>query len=106
MRPTTLKSVAYDGATIWIYCDDCHREKWLYPLSLPLSPNTPMPSVARRLKCSQCGSRRISAGPIYTDEKKYFITSALPHSVSRLAYVRRSLSSTRHGDIRSAHELD
>jgi len=51
MKPETLKSIADQDVKLWVYCGDCHREHRINPLSLPLSPNTLVPSVARRLKC-------------------------------------------------------
>ena len=61
--PVTLDDLARAGKLLWVYCCDCGRERDVDPLSVPLPPNFPVPSVATRMKCSACGSRKINTKP-------------------------------------------
>ena len=62
-RPVTLGDLDNEGKLLWVYCNECCRERDVPPLSLGLPPETPVPQLGNRLKCSQCGSRKISAKP-------------------------------------------
>ncbi|OYW54118.1 MAG: hypothetical protein B7Y80_13645 [Hyphomicrobium sp. 32-62-53] len=61
--PVTLKDLADEGRLLWCYCGACCHEVEVPPLSLGLPGNVPVPNVARRLRCSKCGSRKISTRP-------------------------------------------
>ena len=61
--PVTLDDLARAGKLLWVYCCDCGRERDVDPLSVPLPPNFPVPSVATCMKCSACGSRKINTKP-------------------------------------------
>ena len=59
----TLNDLAHAGKLLWLYCCDCGRERDVDPLSLPLPGETPVPSVGKRMVCSNCGSRKVDARP-------------------------------------------
>ena len=61
--PATLASLIRDGKLLWTYCNNCYRERDLDPASIPLPGAFPVPDVGRRMKCSACGSRRITTQP-------------------------------------------
>lgn len=63
ISPVTLSDLAHDRKLLWVYCTKCGRERDLDPLSLPLPADTPIPDVAKRMKCSVCGSRKINTKP-------------------------------------------
>jgi hypothetical protein len=65
--PVTLSDLSRDNKLVWIYCRDCCREVEIAASALPgFSPGTPIPALAARLRCSGCGSRKISAtGEVY-----------------------------------------
>ena len=52
--PVTLADLANAGKLLWVYCCDCGRERDVDPLSVPLPPTLPVPSVGTRMKCSAC----------------------------------------------------
>lgn len=61
--PVTLQDLYREGKLLWLYCTDCGRERDIDPTSLPLPGSMPVPSVGKRLKCSQCGGRNVTAAP-------------------------------------------
>lgn len=61
--PVRLADLAADGKLLWLYCRDCGREREIEPDSLPLPATFPVPHVGSRMKCSACGSRKISSAP-------------------------------------------
>ena len=62
--PVTLAMLAVDGKKLWLYCNDCHYNVEVEPLSLGLPPDTPVPTLGRRhMKCSKCGSKDITSWP-------------------------------------------
>lgn len=61
--PVTLDDLAADGRLLWCYCRACCHEVEVPPLSLGLPGNVPVPDVARRMRCSKCGSREITTRP-------------------------------------------
>ena len=61
--PVTLDDLAADGRLLWCFCATCCHEVEVPPLSLGLPGNVPVPDVARRLRCSRCGSREIETKP-------------------------------------------
>jgi hypothetical protein len=61
--PVTLGDLIREDKLLWVYCRDCGHERDVEPLDLPLPGNTPVPHVGKRLKCSMCGSRKISTTP-------------------------------------------
>jgi hypothetical protein len=48
---------------LWVYCSECGRERDLDPATLPLPGDYPVPDVGKRMKCSACGSRKITTRP-------------------------------------------
>jgi hypothetical protein len=62
-NPETLSGLMKKGIDLWAYCIDCHHNKSLLIATLPLSASTPVPAVAKRMKCSRCGSRNIHTRP-------------------------------------------
>ena len=59
----TLKDLIRDGKLLWIYCNQCGRERDVPPKSIPLPPDYPVPLVGKRMVCSACGSKRITTWP-------------------------------------------
>jgi hypothetical protein len=62
-RPVTLDDLARANKLLWVYCRDCGHERDVEPAHLPLPVDTPVAQVGKRLKCSLCGSRKISTAP-------------------------------------------
>lgn len=65
-RQVSLAYVHASGQRIWIHCA-CGRQTVEEPLAYAqihdISPDTPLLSIARRLRCSQCGERRVQVWP-------------------------------------------
>jgi hypothetical protein len=61
--PVTLGDLVREGKLLWVYCCDCYRERDVNPATVPLPPETPVPEVGKKMKCSACGSRKIDAKP-------------------------------------------
>jgi hypothetical protein len=59
----TLADLRHEGKLLWVYCRHCGHERDLNPATVPLHRNTPVPDVAKHMKCSNCGSRKITTGP-------------------------------------------
>ncbi len=62
-RPLTLSDLTSSGKLIWLYCYDCGHEQEIPPEMLPLPVSVPVPDVGKPLKCSKCGSQKISSKP-------------------------------------------
>ena len=64
--PVTLKDLANDNRTIWLWCRDCFHDVETNPLSNGLPADYPIPNVASRMNCSKCGSKKNCArGQVY-----------------------------------------
>ena len=61
--PVTLADLDRDGKLLWLYCNDCGHEVEIAPLSIGLPPEHSVPAVRQRMKCSVCGSRKITSRP-------------------------------------------
>jgi hypothetical protein len=61
--PVTLGDLVPEGKLLWLYCRDCYRERDVEPTSIGLPLETPVPEVGNKMKCSECGSRKIDARP-------------------------------------------
>ena len=61
--PVTLGDLVSEDKLLWLYCCDCGRERNVNPTAIPLPPETPVPDVRKRMKCSACGSRKINTKP-------------------------------------------
>jgi len=65
-RQVTLAHIHSLGQRLWINCA-CHRERLVEPLAYAvetgLDPATPLLSIALRLRCSACGTRRVAVQP-------------------------------------------
>jgi hypothetical protein len=61
--PVTLGDLIREDKLLWVYCCDCGRERDVTPATVPLPPETPVPDVAKHMKCSACGSRKINTKP-------------------------------------------
>ena len=46
-----------------MHCMKCARHVVLDPATLHLAPETPVPSLAGRFKCTRCGSKQTEARP-------------------------------------------
>ena len=63
MAAVLLSHLIRDGKLLWCYCTDCCREADVDPASLSLPPDTPVPSLKARMRCSGCGSRKVDVRP-------------------------------------------
>lgn len=63
MTPVTLAALIRDRKLLWVYCRECGRERDLDPSSVPLPGEFPVPDVGKRMKCSACGSRKVTTAP-------------------------------------------
>ncbi len=61
--PVTLRDLIREDKLLRVYCRDCCHERDVNPASVPLPPDTPVPEVGKKMKCSKCGSRKIDARP-------------------------------------------
>jgi hypothetical protein len=61
--PVTLGDLIEAKKLLLIYCCDCGQERDVDPASLPLSWNTPVLLIGTHMKCSACGSRKITTKP-------------------------------------------
>ena len=64
-RPVTLAELASKGLDVWAWCNDCCRHAVLPidTLTDKLGPEYPVPHVARRTVCRECGSRDVQTRP-------------------------------------------
>ena len=46
-----------------VHCKKCARHVVMDPATLHLAPETPVPSLAGRFKCTRCGSKQTEARP-------------------------------------------
>lgn len=65
LTPETLGGLKARGVNLWCWCDACSYNKtieidWIIGR---LGETFPVPSVASRMKCSNCKSRKIAARP-------------------------------------------
>ncbi len=64
--PPTLAHLARQAVGIEAQCHDCRHKVVLgFELFLKRYGDTPFPTLARLLKCSVCGSRKIDARPVW-----------------------------------------
>jgi hypothetical protein len=70
VRLSTRRSVAVApsrlatlSARLWVYCRDCCHERDVDPATVPLPAETAVPDVGKRMKCSACGSRKVTTTP-------------------------------------------
>lgn len=61
--PCDLADLVREDKLLWVYCCDCGRERNVTPSTIPLPPETPVPSVSKHMKCSACGSRKVNTEP-------------------------------------------
>lgn len=61
--PVTISALIRDRKLLWVYCRDCGRERDIDPASVPLPGDFPVPDVGKRMKCSACGSRKVTTAP-------------------------------------------
>jgi hypothetical protein len=58
--PVSIGDLMRAHRLLWVYCNECGRERDVDPSTLPLPGDYPVPKVANRIKCSACGSRKIT----------------------------------------------
>ena len=63
MAAVTIADLIRGRRLLWVYCGDCGRERDLDPATLPLPGEYPVPEVGKRMKCTSCGSRKITTRP-------------------------------------------
>ncbi len=61
--PVTIGDLMRDRRLLWVYCQECGRERDLDPSTLPLPGEHPVPEVGKRMRCSACGSRKVHTAP-------------------------------------------
>ena len=61
--PVTLADLIHGDKLLWVYCRDCGHERDVSPATIPLPGDTPVPEAGKHMKCSKCGSRKISTAP-------------------------------------------
>ena len=59
----TIADLMREGLRMGVHCHPCGRHVVLDPAKLRLAPETPVPSLERRFKCTRCGSRSTEARP-------------------------------------------
>ena len=59
----SLGDLIREGKLLWTYCRDSCRERDFDPATIPLPPESPVPEVGSRMKCSACGSREVETKP-------------------------------------------
>jgi len=64
-QPVTLADLKAEQRLVWVYCIDCCREREVEPDTIPLPLETPVPSVGKRLKCSDCGGQLQAKPQLY-----------------------------------------
>ncbi len=65
--PATLGDLAAAGLAVFCWCNRCshHSELSSAVLAAQLGPATPVPALARRLRCAGCGGRDVAARPAW-----------------------------------------
>ena len=61
--PVTLGDLIQADKLLWVYCRDCCHERDVTPATVPLPHDTPVCDIGKHMKCSACGSRKISTAP-------------------------------------------
>ena len=60
--PVTIGDLSRSGQLLEMGCLDCSRVVYVEAQTLRIADSQPVPTLARRLKCSRCGARN---GPIH-----------------------------------------
>jgi hypothetical protein len=63
LGPVTLGDLIREDKLLWVYCCECYHERDVDPATIPLPGDIPVPDVGKHMKCSACGSRKISTAP-------------------------------------------
>jgi hypothetical protein len=61
--PVILGDLIGADKLLWVYCRSCGHERDVTPATVPLPHETPVRDIAEHMKCSKCGSRKISTTP-------------------------------------------
>ena len=61
--PVTLGDLVREDKLLWVYCRDCGHERDLNPANVPVPGDTPVPDMGEHMRCSKCGSRKVSTTP-------------------------------------------
>jgi hypothetical protein len=61
--PVRLSHLIAEDKLLWVYCGDCGHERDVNPATVPLPAETPVPDVGKRMRCAECGSRKIDTKP-------------------------------------------
>jgi hypothetical protein len=62
-KPVTLGDLMRDDKLLWVYCCACGHERDVTPATVPLPSETAVPEIAKHMRCSVCGSRKIDTKP-------------------------------------------
>ena len=69
IAPMTLANMRENGArSVTAACEACHHEAAVNCAALPA--DLPVPDVALRLRCSGCGSRKVTTRPDWTERPR------------------------------------
>lgn len=65
--PATLADLLADNVDVFAWCHKCGRGRTLssQELAAKLGPKQPVPEIARRIKCSECGGKECTTRPDY-----------------------------------------
>ena len=70
MNPVTLADLIPEKRLIWVYCNDCCRERDLDPATIKLPQDMPVREVGKRMVCTGCGGKRVETKPeLYPSER-------------------------------------
>lgn len=75
-----LRDLVRDALAVEVWCNRCNRHGRLDTLALiaRLGPDAAVPEVARRCRCSACGSRDVHTRPDWSPDSPGVITSHAP----------------------------
>jgi hypothetical protein len=68
-RQSTLRDVVEDEKRLWLYCNHCHRSRylesreWIEHHALQSELDTPLLLLARRTRCQRCNCRAVQMAP-------------------------------------------
>ena len=74
----TIAYLIERGLPLQTHCNKCGRARNFDPTTLPLAPETIVPALEGRFRCTRCGSRETSARPDYSVERERIRSHAWP----------------------------
>ena len=55
--PVTIADLIFDGILLEVCCEHCSRHEYIDPASIVVEPLQPVPTLAKRLRCTKCNAR-------------------------------------------------